>query len=143
MGCLPCQEGTSGRIENEGVLTDGAALPQFDPPPESGADAPAEFRVSFPGPFVHHDVVVDGWRVPYLHAQLVGEDRVLLVLDRRLGVELSTEEADRVVPFLADSIAVALGYGAHPRREDQAPLARAPYPRPERVVEVVLDSPEV
>lgn len=109
---------------------------QLDPD-ERRLESSAE-RVSFPGPFVHHDVVVHGWRVPYLHAQLVGEDRVLLVLDRRLALELGTEEAERVVPFLADSIAVALGYGAHPRQDSRAPLERAPYPRPERMVEVVL-----
>jgi hypothetical protein len=97
------------------------------------------FRVSFPGPFSHHDVVVEGWRVPFLQAHLRGEDRVMLVLDRRLGVELSTDEAERLVPFVADAIAVALGYGAHPRwDEQQRPLERAPYPRPERVVDVVL-----
>src|SRR4051794_18957556 len=99
---------------------------------------PDQFRVEFPGPFSHHDVVVDGWRVPHLHAQLAGEDRVLLVLDRRLAVELSSNEAERVVPFIADAIAVALGYGAHPRRDTPTPLERAPSPRPERVVDVVL-----
>jgi hypothetical protein len=99
------------------------------------------FQVNFVGPFEHHDVVVEGWRVPYLHAQLSSddEDRVTLVLDRRLGIELTTAEAERVVPFLADAIAVALGYGAHPRAETDAPPARAPYPRPERVVDVMLD----
>jgi hypothetical protein len=34
----------------------------------------ADFRVSFPGPFAQHDVVVDGWRVPLVHAQVHGED---------------------------------------------------------------------
>jgi hypothetical protein len=100
------------------------------------------FRVNFPGPFQHHDVVVEGWRVPYLQAHLANdEDRVMLVLDRRLGVELSTSEAERIVPFVADAIAIALGYGAHPRGDADAPPARAPYPRPERVVDVVLDEP--
>ena len=98
-------------------------------------------RVSFLGPFEHHDVVVEGWRVPYLHAHPADEDGVTLVLDRRLGIRLSTNEAERVVPFVADAIAVALGYGAHPRGEREEPPARAPYPRPERVVEVSL-SPE-
>ena len=96
-------------------------------------------RVSFPGPFTHHDVVVEGWRVPFLQAEIIGEDRVLLVLDRRLGVELSTEEAERVVPFLADAIAVASGFGAHPRGDTPTPLERAPYPRPERVADLLLD----
>jgi hypothetical protein len=96
------------------------------------------FRVKFVGPFEHHDVVVDGWRVPFLQAHLDGEDRVTVVLDRRIAVDLSTSEADRVVPFLADAIAVALGYGAHPREDTPRPLERAPYPRPERVVGLTL-----
>jgi hypothetical protein len=90
--------------------------------------------VTFPGPFEHHDVVVNGWRVPHLQAHMKAEDRVLLVLDRRLGAEFSVEEAERVVPFLADAIAVAMGYGAHPDVDTPRPLERAPYPRPERVV---------
>ncbi len=96
------------------------------------------FRVTFPGPFQHHDVVVDGWRVPHVHAQLGDADNVLLVLDRRIGMELSTDEAERVVPFLADAIAISLGYGAHPRPEAPRPLERAPFPRPERVVGLAL-----
>lgn len=100
-----------------------------------------EFAVAFPGPFEHHDVVVDGWRVPLVQAHLRGEDRVMLTLDRRLGLELSAAEAERFVPFLADAIAVALGYGSHPRGDVPRPLERAPYPRPERVVDVSLRSP--
>jgi hypothetical protein len=101
-------------------------------------EMPREWRVSFPGPFQHHDVVVDGWRVPFLQAHLGGEDRVMLVLDRRLGIDLSTAEAERMMPFVADAIAVALGYGAHPRGDSPVPLERAPYPKPERVVDVTL-----
>jgi hypothetical protein len=103
------------------------------------SDLPALGRVDFPGPFSKHDVVVDGWRVPFLEAQIGGEDKVLLVLDRRLGVEMTSTEAERFVPFLADAIAVALGYGAHPREDAPRPLERAPYPRPERVVSVSLN----
>lgn len=99
-------------------------------------DEITSFNVTFPGPFEHHDVVVEGWRVPFLQAHLKGEDRVLITLDRRLGIELSAGEAERIVPFLADAIAVALGYGAHPRGDTSRPLERAPYPRPERVVDV-------
>jgi hypothetical protein len=90
-------------------------------------------RVNFPGPFTHHDVVVDGWRVPFLEAHVTAEDRVRLVIDQRLSAEFSVEEADRFVPFVADAIAVALGYGAHPREDTPRPLERAPYPRPERM----------
>ncbi len=103
------------------------------------ADGPADpFQVSFPGPFQHHEVVVQGWSVPFLKASLRGEDGVRLILDDRLGVELSIDEAERLIPFLADSIAVALGYGAHPREQDSSPWERAPYPRPQRVVTVDL-----
>ncbi len=94
------------------------------------------FRVAFPGPFAHNDVVVNGWRVPFVTSHLVGEDRVTVILDRRLAIELSTGEAERLLPFVADAIAVALGYGAHPDRDAEQPLARAPYPRPERVHEI-------
>lgn len=102
-----------------------------------GESESVDWRVNFPGPFEHHDVVVDGWRVPFLQAHLAGEDRVLVVLDRRLSVELSSDEAERVLPFVADAVAVALGYGAHPRGEARE-LPRAPYPRPERVSDVIL-----
>jgi len=57
-----------------------------------------------------------------------------------LAVEFSVEEAERVIPFVADAIAVALGYGAHPNDDMPRPLARAPYPRPERVVNVLLSA---
>jgi hypothetical protein len=97
-----------------------------------------EFQVSFPGPFTHHDVVVNGWRVPYVQAHMAAEDRVMLVIDRRLAAEFSVDEAERFVPFLADAIAVAMGYGAHPDDRTPRPLSRAPYPRPERVVDVDL-----
>jgi hypothetical protein len=79
------------------------------------------FRVSFPGPFSQHEVVVDGWwwAVPHLHAQPTGEndESVMLILDNRLAITVSVEEAERFVPFLAGAIAVALGYtGCHPGR---------------------------
>lgn len=104
------------------------------------ADRPM-FRVSFPGPFAHHDVVVNGWRVPFLTSHLGSDDRVTVVIDRRLGLELSTDEAERLLPFVADAIAVALGYGAHPDADTPRPLARAPYPRPERVIEILPAGP--
>src|SRR4051812_44116467 len=104
------------------------------------ADQPATFRVTFPGPFEHHDVVVDGWRVPLLHAELVDGDRVLLVVDQRIAMEFTTDEAERVVPFVADAVAVALGYGAHPRADAEPPLQRLPYPRPMRTTGLLDDA---
>jgi hypothetical protein len=93
------------------------------------------FRVSFPGPFSSHDVVVDGWKVPLLHAHPCGEtdESVMLVIDDRLAATFSVEEAERFVPFLADAIAVALGYGCHPKEDAEQPLAKQPQPRPVRM----------
>ena len=137
-----CRAGTAGWIENGAVLTDGAALPQFDPPPESGAGAPADFRVSFPGPFTHHEVVVDGWTVPFLYAHPSGEhdETVMLVLDGRLAVTVSVEEAERFVPFLADAIAVALGFTCHPNEDAEQPLVKQPQPRPVRMHGIAAES---
>ncbi len=98
--------------------------------------APPAFRVTFPGPFEHHDVVVDGWRVPFVQAHMAGDDQVSLVIDRRLSTTLTFDEAERVLPLMADAIAVALGYGAHPNEQTPRIPPRAPYPRPERVVGV-------
>lgn len=100
---------------------------------------PAGFRVNFPGPFTHHEVTVHGWTVPFITASLGGdEDRVRLVLDDRRGIDLSIEEAERVVPFLADALAVALGYGAHPRADMTELPPRLPHRSPRRMVQ--LDS---
>lgn len=92
------------------------------------------FRVNFPGPFTHHDVVVDGWRLPLVQAQVAEDGRVLLVLDDRFTLQLSAAEVERVVPFLADAMAVAMGYDAHPNETDDLPLRRAPHPKPQRVL---------
>ena len=91
------------------------------------------FRVNFPGPFTQHEVVVDGWKVPLVHAHPCGEndESVTLVVDDRLALTVSVEEAERFVPFLADAIAVALGYTAHPRESEEPNWL--PQPRPMRM----------
>jgi hypothetical protein len=98
--------------------------------------------VTFPGPFEHHEVVVNGWKVPFLEAHMQGEDRVLLVIDRRLGGEFSVEEAERVIPFVADSISVALGYGCHPRLESDELQRVEPHVRPRRLTALAAVSAE-
>jgi hypothetical protein len=99
------------------------------------------FRVSFPGPLSQHDVVVSGWKVPLLHAHPMGDhdETVTLVLDNRLALDLSVDEAERFLPFLADAIAVALGYTCHPNEETEQPLAKQPQPRPVRVHTLATD----
>ena len=61
--------------------------------------AEAGFRVSFPGPFTQHEVVVDGWSVPLVSAQPCGDhdESVMLILDHRLAATFSVEEAERFV----------------------------------------------
>src|SRR5205085_6603473 len=97
VGFTPRSGGKLRAVANGAPLTDGAALPQYDPPPESGAATPRGYDVSFPGPFSHHKVVVEGWAVPLLHAHPCGphDDRVMLVVDERIAITLSVQEAER------------------------------------------------
>lgn len=86
-------------------------------------------------------MVVDGWKVPHLHAQPTGEndESIMLIIDDRLAATFSVEEAERFVPFLADAIAVALGYTCHPNEDTEQPLVKQPQPRPVRMQAVALD----
>lgn len=88
-----------------------------------------ESPVSFVGPFQHHDVVVRGRAVPFLRATPLDGGQVHLNLDRRLGLTLSAEECERVVPFIADCVAVAMGFTSHPDAEGDGPNERHPFPR--------------
>jgi hypothetical protein len=99
------------------------------------------FRVSFPGPFSSHDVVVDGWKVPLVEAHPAGEndEQVMLVLDERIAETFSVEEAERVVPFLAHAIAIALGYTSHPNENTEQPLVRQPLPCPVRMHGIAVE----
>lgn len=101
---------------------------------------PSEPRVSYPGPFSAHEVVVDGWSVPHLKAHPCGEndESIMLVIDSRLAATFTVGEAERFVPFLADAVAVALGYTCHPK-SDEEPL-RLPQPRPMRMHGIVAAS---
>jgi hypothetical protein len=47
-------------------------------------------------------------RVPLLEVYPADGGRVCLVLDGRLGLELSEPEACAVIPFIADCVAIAL-----------------------------------
>jgi hypothetical protein len=78
------------------------------------------------GPFQTWEIVVNGSTVPYLTARPKRDGAVHVTLDHRFGLDLSEEEAEKVVPFLADVIAVALGYTCHPCPEvPEPPLRRA------------------
>jgi hypothetical protein len=57
----------------------------------------------------------------------------MLILDSRIAITVSVEEAERFVPFLADVIAVSLGYTSHPNEDAEQPLVKQPQPRPVRM----------
>lgn len=86
-------------------------------------------RVEYVGPFEHHDVVVNGWTVPFLEACPIAGGMVSLTLDRRFGLDLPIADAERIVPFIADCIAVACGYTAHPGDGLDEPLRSDPMHR--------------
>jgi hypothetical protein len=100
-----------------------------------GFDFPS-LRVSFPGPFLQHDVVVDGWSVPLLHAQVHQGGKVTLMLDNRFMLDLDADHAEAVVPFVANAIAIALGYNAHPSDDDEDLARPSANPKPRRVTTV-------
>lgn len=63
--------------------------------------------VEFVGPFNHHDVIVDGRRVPHITAEPRDGGKVLLVCDRARGIELPVGVAEEVASFVAFAIEVA------------------------------------
>jgi hypothetical protein len=89
-----------------------------------GPDFPGLGDLEFVGPFETHRVLLYGRRVPHLDAAPMNGGMVHITLDERYGLDLTVEEAERVVPFIADCIAVAAGYSCHPRQGEQ------PYPLP-------------
>ena len=91
--------------------------------------APAPSAVEYIGPFSHHEVLVGGRSIPFVTATPLAGGRVCLTLDGRYDLDLTLQDAERIVPFLADAIAVALGFSAHPHREWEQPVPRPPFPR--------------
>ena len=61
-----------------------------------------------------HRVIVEGHRVPFLEALPANGGKPSLVLDGRYGLDISVADAGEVMPFIADRVAVAMGYACHP-----------------------------
>lgn len=85
--------------------------------------------LEFVGPFESHDVVLNGRAVPFLSATPLPAGRVYLSLDRRFALELSLQEAEYVVPFIAHCIAVGMGYTGFPDDAGDAPQPAQRMPR--------------
>lgn len=66
------------------------------------------------GPFKERKVVVNGWSVPFLTACEKDGGRIALTIDHRFGTEVDAGDFDDTAWFLAQAIAVALGYRCHP-----------------------------
>jgi hypothetical protein len=110
-----------------------------------GNDDEGGLRLEFVGPFKEYRVVVNGWQVPLLEGEELDGGTVWLTLDNRLGCEIPAGLAEKVVPFIADCIAVALGYGCHPRGDEvprEVALKRGPLVRPKRLLDISAVSTE-
>lgn len=79
------------------------------------------------GPFQSHRVIVDGRQVPFLEAAPVNGGKISLLLDQRYSVDISVADADALIPWIADAIAIAMGYTCHPR-PGKEPVRASPFP---------------
>lgn len=73
------------------------------------------------GPFTSHPVTVNGWTVPHLEAFYQDSGTVSLTLDHRFGMDVPQDLAGQVIEFLADAIAIALGWSCHPTSPEWTP----------------------
>jgi hypothetical protein len=93
--------------------------------------APGAGSAEFIGPFEYHAVTVQGRRVPHLTASFRPGGLVSLTLDDRFGVDVSVAQAQTLIPFIADCIAVGMGYSGFPRDDEgcSETTPRPPFPR--------------
>jgi hypothetical protein len=82
------------------------------------------------GPFVgSYKVLIAGRQVPFLTGEPANGGRVVLHLDERFAVEMSVQDADRIVPFIAHCIAVGMGYTGFPAEPGLEPKKAEPFPK--------------
>jgi hypothetical protein len=91
------------------------------------------------GPFQSHRVIVEGRRVPFLEALPVNGGKISLLLDSRFSLDISVADAETFIPWIADAIAVALGYTSHPCRGKE-PVRSSPFP-PDHAIEWMESGP--
>jgi len=84
------------------------------------------------GPFESHRVIVDGRRVPFLEALPVNGGKISLLLDSRYAIDIPVADAGAFIPWIADCIAVAMGYTCHPR-SGMEPMRSSPFPPDHRI----------
>jgi hypothetical protein len=93
------------------------------------ADRRGDLDVESIGPFERFPLVVNGWTVPHLEAQNKRDGGVYVSLDNRFGLDLPDELAGPVLSFMANVVAVAMGYPCHPRRGEEPPQSSPPWHR--------------
>ena len=91
------------------------------------------------GPFQSHRVIVDGRRVPFLEALPVNGGKIGLLLDGRYALDISVADAEAFIPWIADAIAIALGYTCHPRSGEE-PVRASPFP-PDHAIDWIETGP--
>jgi len=91
--------------------------------------------VSYVGPFDYQDVVVNARRVPHLEAISLPGGGIHLTVDRRWAIDLSVEEAERIIPFVAHCLAVGMGYVGFPDEDMDGPVPAQPMPRVHQIVQ--------
>ena len=89
---------------------------------------PNDLGVEYVGPFDQTYVVIDGRKVPHLTVGFLPGGIVSFVLDERFALDVPVERAPHTASFLADCIAVGMGYASHPR-EGQEPVPRPAFQR--------------
>jgi hypothetical protein len=92
------------------------------------------------GPFETHWVLLEGRRVPFLQAAQADGGIIRLTLDERYDLDVAVADADRIIPFIADCIAVAMGYTCHPRASGE-PVRSNPFPPCHRIDTMTTDMP--
>lgn len=93
------------------------------------------------GPVQSRKVLVDGRAVPFLEAALPAGGKISLLLDGRYGLDISVADAEAFIPWIADAIAVALGYTCHPRPGGE-PLRSSPFPPVRSIDWIETGAPE-
>lgn len=91
------------------------------------------------GPFDTYRVVVGGRQVPYLDATPMNGGIISLTLDNRFSLDVPVADAGHVIPFIADCIAVAMGYTCHPSTGEE-PVRSTPFQPQHGVGHVQVES---
>lgn len=92
------------------------------------------------GALTRHPVVLGGREVPHLEAwtEPGTPDKVWISMPGRM-LDIPAGEADRIIEFIADAIAVAMGYTCHPSA-DMEPVRQTPFPIVHMITSVTTDA---